>query len=48
MIYEKCFTTEAEAELCKAATNGKITTFWSIDENENPILIYCVKYAQLF
>jgi hypothetical protein len=47
-MYERYFTNEAEAEAAKAAVNGKITKFWSIDENEKPILIYCVKYRQLF
>lgn len=47
-MYEKYFTDEAEAKAAAKATHGKITNFWSTDENENPILIYCVKYKQLF
>lgn len=47
-MYEKYFTNEAEAKAAAKAVKGKITKFWSIDENENPILIYCVKYRQLF
>lgn len=46
--YERNYTTEAEAEAAAAATNGTITTFYSMDEAGKPILIYSVRYPQLF
>lgn len=46
--YEKTFTDKSEAEQARKATRGKLTTFYSWDENENPILIYCVQYKPLF
>ena len=46
--YEKTFTDKSKAEQARKATRGKLTTFYSWDENENPILIYCVQYKPLF
>ena len=46
--YEKCYTTLEEAKQAQKITGGKLTAFWSIDEQNKPILIYCVKFEQLF
>ena len=47
-IYEKCTTDQEEAKKIAKETKGKISTFLSIDEKENPITVYCIKYKQLF
>lgn len=47
-IYERNFKTLEEAQACQAITGGKISTFWSIGADGSPVLVYCVKYKQLF
>lgn len=46
--YERTFTNEEEAKKAAKETKGKITTFLSIGENEEIIVVYSVKYKQLF
>ena len=47
-IYERTFTDYTSAKKCADIVGGTITQFISIDENENYIIIYAVRYNQLF
>lgn len=47
-MYEKNFKTLKEAKKSQKIVGGKISTIISIDENNNPIVIYVLKYKELF
>ena len=47
-FYEKNYINYEEAKKTARITGGKISTFLSINENEEVITIYCVRYKVLF
>jgi len=47
-FYEKNYINYEEAKEAVKITGGKISTFLSINEKEEVITIYCVRYKVLF
>lgn len=47
-LYERNFTDYAKAKEAADITGGTISRFYSMDENGEPIIVYCVKYRVLF
>ena len=46
--YERCYTSIKEAKQAQKIVGGTITSFLSINEKEEIITIYCLRYKQLF
>lgn len=47
-FYEKNYINYEKAKEAAKITSGKISTFLSINEKEEVITVYCVRYKVLF